>query len=264
MSRRDPNTEDDNQYVDYDENEHNQFLTQDCTSASYRLGNIAENVSGSDQESPSDPEVQYLNPEPYTPINYPTLDFRKAKYNIDEALVAFINTETFHDQKLEVDFSIKGFSILSVTFRTLHIDEQTMFFNVLTSLKDSLTAALTSCLHYSLLRLVCEKKWFWPEIASAIGITPPTRKPAMTFGQHSLYYLGHPHLRATTSRDIDDKARQHEQEFEQILLKSSSIDCTKWRAAFKQQFTKRFDSNLDNTIWVETATGDTISSQCWS
>ena len=37
--------------MDYDENEHNQFITQDCNSSSYRLGNIEENVSGSDRES---------------------------------------------------------------------------------------------------------------------------------------------------------------------------------------------------------------------
>jgi hypothetical protein len=64
MLRRDPNMEDDNPLVDYDENEHNQFLTQDCNSYSYRLGNIEETVSGSDRESHlSDAEVQPLENE---------------------------------------------------------------------------------------------------------------------------------------------------------------------------------------------------------
>ena len=51
MLRRDPNTEDENQFVDYDENEHTQFLTQDCNSASYRLGNKEENVSEAEHNS---------------------------------------------------------------------------------------------------------------------------------------------------------------------------------------------------------------------
>ena len=165
----------------------------------------------------------------------------------------------FHDKKPEVDFSIKGLSILNVSFRQLHIDIQTQFFNIIAKLKESLTQALASCLHYSLIKTVIEKKWFWPDIAIAIGITPPTPKPSMKFGQTGLYYLGHSMLRATAAREIDNKAREHELDFEQILLETSLSDCTKWKGKFKAEFAKRFDTTIDNATWFEAATAPTIA-----
>jgi hypothetical protein len=55
----------------------------------------------------------------------------------------------FHDKKPKVDLSNKGLSILSPSFRD------------------------SSCLHYSLLKLLMEEILFWPEVAIQIGISQP-------------------------------------------------------------------------------------------
>ena len=118
----------------------------------------------------------------YSPNVFPRLDFGQARLGIDVKLVAFIRNEMFHNKKPEVDFTPRGFSILNDVYKALEKEEQDSFFLVLENLKDALTTALSSCLHYSLVVKVIEQKWFWPEIATVIGITPPTQKPSMMFG----------------------------------------------------------------------------------
>ena len=172
----------------------------------------------------------------YIPFAHPKLDFGRARLGIDEKLVAFIKNEMVHNKKPEVDFTPRGFSILNKVYSALEKEEQDSFFSVLEHLNDSLTTALTACLHYSLVVKVIEQKWFWTDIATPIGITPPTNKPSMMFGKSSLYYIGHANIRATTVREIDYKAREHEKELEHILLKNSLDDCTRWKASFDKKF----------------------------
>ena len=131
----------------------------------------------------------------YTPLATPRLDFGSARLRIDKKLVAFIKDDMVHNMKPEVDFSSKGFSTLSTVYKVLAKEEQTTFFLVLEQLKDSLTSALSACLHYSLVVKVIEQKRFWPDIATEIGITPPTKKPSMMFGKSNLYYVGHANIR---------------------------------------------------------------------
>ena len=119
----------------------------------------------------------------YSPLTTPKLDYGVARMGIDKKLVAFIKDEMVHNTKPEVAFSTKGFSILNNVFKALHEEEQNSFFKVLDTLKTSLTTALSSCLHYSLVVKCIDQKWFWPELANEIGITPPTPKPSLMFGK---------------------------------------------------------------------------------
>ena len=176
------------------------------------------------------------------------------EWELIKKLVAFIKDEMVHNTKPEVAFSTKGFSILNNVFKALHEEEQDSFFKVLDNLKNALTTALSSCLHYSLVVKCIDQKWFWPELAAEIDITPPTTKPSLMFGKSQCFFIGHSDIRNDAAREIDIQARLHEQDLERIILKRSLDDCTRWKASFEKKFKARFDSTINDSTWLETQT----------